>query len=186
AKAAEDLSTKEIKVKILHEGTGTITESDILLASASDAIIIGFNVRPTVKVKELAVKENVDVRFYDVIYHALDDIRKAMVGMLEPTFVEQVIGLAEVRETFSVPKIGMIAGCAVIDGKILRTAKVRVLREGVVIYTGKISSLRRFKDDVKEVTVGYECGIGVEKFNDIKVGDQFEAFIMNEVEATLE
>ncbi len=186
AKAAEDLSTKEIKVKILHEGTGTITESDILLASASDAIIIGFNVRPTAKVKELAAKENVDVRSYDVIYHALDDIRKAMVGMLEPTFVEQVIGLAEVRETFNVPKIGTIAGCAVTEGKIQRTARIRVLREGVVIYTGKIGSLRRFKDDVKEVVVGYECGIGVEKFNDIKVGDHLEAFVMSEVEATLE
>jgi len=185
AKAAADLSTKEIKVKILHEGTGTITESDILLASASDAIIIGFNVRASVKVKEHAVKENVDVRSYDVIYHALDDIRKAMVGMLEPTFEEEVAGLAEVRETFSVPKIGTIAGCFVLNGKILRTAKVRVLREGVVIYTGKIESLRRFKDDVKEVASGYECGIGVEKFNDLKVGDNLEAFIMNEVEATL-
>ena len=185
AKAAADLSTKEIKVKLLHEGTGTITESDILLASASDAIIIGFNVRAGVKVKELAIKENVDVRSYDVIYHALDDIRKAMVGMLEPTFEEEVIGLAEVRETFSVPKIGTIAGCSVLNGKILRTAKARILRDGVVIYTGKIDSLRRFKDDVKEVASGYECGIGVEKFNDIKVGDNIEAFIMNEVEATL-
>jgi translation initiation factor IF-2 len=185
AKSAEDLSTKSIKVRILHEGTGTITESDILLASASDAIIIGFNVRPTVKVKELALREHVDVRSYDVIYHALDDIRKAMVGMLEPTYEEQVIGLAEVRETFSVPKIGTIAGCSVLDGKILRTAKIRVLREGVVIFTGKIESLRRFKDDVKEVLSGFECGIGVEKFNDIKVGDNLEAFIMNEVEATL-
>ncbi|MCP3889637.1 MAG: translation initiation factor IF-2 [Desulfobulbaceae bacterium] len=185
AKAAEDLSTKEIKVKILHEGTGTITESDILLASASDAIIIGFNVRPNIKVKELATKENVDVRSYDVIYHALDDIRKAMVGMLDPTFEEEVVGLAEVRDTFSVPKVGTIAGCSVIDGKILRTAKVRVLRDGVVIYTGKIESLRRFKDDVKEVLSGYECGIGVEKFNDIKIGDNLEAFIMKEIEATL-
>jgi translation initiation factor IF-2 len=185
AKAAEDLSTKSIKVKVLHEGTGTITESDILLASASDAIIIGFNVRPTAKVKELAVRENVDVRSYDVIYHALDDIRKAMVGMLEPTFEEQVIGLAEVREIFSVPKVGTIAGCAVLDGKITRTAKVRVVRDGVVIYTGRIDSLRRFKDDVREVLSGFECGIGVEKFNDIKIGDSLEAFVMNEVEATL-
>ncbi len=185
AKAAEDLSTKSIRVRILHEGTGTITESDILLASASDAIIIGFNVRPTVKVKELAVKEHVDVRSYDVIYHALDDIRNAMVGMLEPTYEEEVIGMAEVREIFSVPKVGTIAGCSVLDGKILRTAKIRVLREGVVIFTGKIESLRRFKDDVKEVLTGFECGIGVEKFNDIKVGDNLEAFIMNEVEATL-
>ncbi len=186
AKAAEELSTKDIKVRVLHEGTGTITESDILLASASEAIIIGFNVRPTVKVKELAVKENVDIRSYDVIYHALDDIRKAMVGMLEPTFKEDVIGTAEVRETFGVPKIGTIAGCSVMDGKIQRNAGVRVLRDGVVVYTGKISSLRRFKDDVKEVASGYECGIGVENFNDIKVGDHLEAFVMLEVEATLE
>jgi translation initiation factor IF-2 len=186
AKAAEELSTKDIKVKVLHEGTGTITESDILLASASEAIIIGFNVRPTAKVKDLAVRENVDVRSYDVIYHALDDIRKAMVGMLEPTFKEDVIGNAEVREIFHVPKIGTIAGCSVTDGKIQRNASVRVLREGVVISTGKIASLRRFKDDVKEVLTGYECGIGVENFNDLKIGDNLEAFVMLEVEATLE
>lgn len=185
AKAAGDLSTKEIKVRILHEGTGTITGSDILLASASDAIIIGFNVRPTAKVKELAVKESVDVRSYDVIYHALDDIRNAMVGMLDPTFEEEVIGDAEVRDIFSVPKIGVIGGCAVLHGKIQRNAGVRVIREGVVVYTGKIDSLRRFKDDVKEVATGYECGIGVENFNDIKVGDVLEAFVMKEVEGTL-
>jgi translation initiation factor IF-2 len=185
AKAAEELSTDEIKVRVLHEGTGTITESDILLASASEAIIIGFNVRPSAKVKELATKENVDVRAYDVIYNALDDIRKAMVGMLEPTFEEDVIGNAQVRETFHVPKVGTIAGCSVSDGKIQRNAGVRVLRDGVVIYTGKINSLRRFKDDVKEVASGYECGIGVENFNDIKVGDSLEAFVMLQVEATL-
>jgi translation initiation factor IF-2 len=186
AKAAEDLSTDEIKVRVLHEGTGTITESDILLASASEAIIIGFNVRPSVKVKELGVKEHVDVRSYDVIYHALDDIRKAMVGMLDPTFEEEVIGTAEIRDTFNVPKVGTIAGCFVSDGKILRNARVRVLRDGVVVYTGKISSLRRFKDDAKEVAAGYECGIGVENFNDVKIGDHLEAFIMLEVEATLD
>ncbi len=185
AKAAEELSTDEIKVRVLHEGTGTITESDILLASASEAIIIGFNVRPTMKVKELAQKENIDVRAYDVIYHALDDIRKAMVGMLDPTFKENVIGNAEVRDTFSVPKVGTIAGCFVVNGKIQRNAKVRVVRDGVVSYTGKISSLRRFKDDVKEVVSGFECGIGVENFNDIKVGDTLEAFVMEQVEATL-
>ncbi len=185
AKAAEELSTDQIKVRVLHEGTGTITESDILLASASEAIIIGFNVRPSAKVKELAAKENVDVRAYDVIYNALDDIRKAMVGMLEPTFEEDVIGNAQVRELFHVPKVGTIAGCSVSDGKIQRNAGVRVLRDGVVIYTGKINSLRRFKDDVKEVAAGYECGIGVENFNDVKVGDSLEAFVMLQVEATL-
>jgi translation initiation factor IF-2 len=184
-KAIEELSTDEIKVKVLHEGTGTISESDILLASASEAIIIGFNVRPPVKVKELAVKEHVDIRFYDVIYHALDDIKKAMVGLLDPEFKEVVIGSAEVRETFSVPKIGTIAGCYVIDGKVARNAKVRVLRDGVVIFTGQMGSLKRFKDDAKEVASGYECGIGVENFNDIKVGDVIEAFIMEEIEASL-
>ncbi|MDW7771534.1 MAG: translation initiation factor IF-2 [Desulfobulbaceae bacterium] len=183
--AAEKLSTDAIRVRVLHEGTGSITENDIHLAAASDAIIIGFNVRPAVKVKELAEQEHVDIRFYDVIYHALDDIQKAMLGMLEPTFEERVIGTAEVRQTFQVPKVGMIAGCSVIDGKIERNAKVRVLRDGVVVYTGNIASLRRFKDDVKEVLTGYECGIGVENFNDIKVGDQLEAFVMDEVEATL-
>jgi translation initiation factor IF-2 len=184
-KAIEELSTEMIKVKVLHEGTGTITESDVLLASASEAIIIGFNVRPPVKAKELAGKEHVDIRFYDVIYHALDDIKKAMAGLLDPEFKEAVIGSAEVRETFSVPKIGTIAGCYVIDGKVARNAKVRVLRDGVVIYTGQMGSLRRFKDDAKEVASGYECGIGIENFNDIKVGDVIEAFIMEEVAASL-
>ncbi|MEN8188813.1 MAG: translation initiation factor IF-2 [Thermodesulfobacteriota bacterium] len=185
-KAAEKLSTDEVKVRVLHEGTGTITDSDVLLASASEAIIIGFNVRPGTKVKNLAEKEHVDIRSYDVIYHALDDIRKAMVGMLAPTFEEEVIGNAEVRETFHVPKVGTIAGCSVAEGKIVRNAAVRVVRDGVVAYTGKISSLKRFKDDAKEVLSGYECGIGIENFNDIKVGDNLEAYVMNEVEATLD
>jgi translation initiation factor IF-2 len=183
--AAEKLSTKEIRVRVLHEGSGSITENDVHLAAASDAIIIGFNVRPSVKVKELALKEKVDIRFYDVIYHALEDIEKAMVGMLEPTFEERVIGTAEVRQTFHVPKVGNIAGCTVVDGKIERSARIRLMRDGVVIYTGNIGSLRRFKDDVKEVMTGYECGIGIENFNDIKVGDQIEAFVLDQVEAKL-
>ncbi len=183
--ATEKLSTDVIRVRVLHEGTGAVTENDIHLAAASEAIIIGFNVRPAVKVKELASQEGVDIRTYDVIYHALEDIEKAMVGMLEPEFEERVIGTAEVRDTFSVPKIGIIAGCFVIDGTIERNAKVRVLRDSVVIYTGLIESLRRFKDDVKEVASGYECGIGVENYNDIKVGDTLEAFVMDEVAATL-
>lgn len=185
AKAAEKLSTDEVKVKILHEGTGTMTDSDVLLASASEAIIIGFNVRPSGKVKELAMKENVDMRSYEVIYHALDDITQAMVGMLAPNLEEDVVGNAEVRETFQAPKVGTVAGCAVTDGKILRSASVRVVRDGVVVYTGKIESLRRFKDDAKEVLSGYECGISVEKFNDIKIGDNLEAFVMKEVAAKL-
>ncbi len=183
--AAEKLSTDEVKVKVLHEGTGSITENDVHLAAASEAIIIGFNVRPSVKVKDLAEREGVDIRSYDVIYHALEDIEKAMVGLLAPSFTERVIGTAEVRETFHVPKVGTIAGCAVVDGKIERNADVRVLRDGVVIYTGNIGSLKRFKDDAKEVLTGYECGIGVENFNDIKVGDTLEAFVMDEVEAKL-
>ena len=183
--AAESLSTKVIRVRSLHEGTGSITENDIHLAAASDAVIIGFNVRPTVKVKELADREGVDIRSYDVIYHALEDIEKAMKGMLEPTFEERVIGTAEVRETFQVPKIGTIAGCSVIAGKIERNARVRVLREGVVVYTGKITSLRRFKDDMKEVLTGFECGIGVEHFNDLKLGDNLEAFVLDEVAGVL-
>ena len=183
--AAEKLSTDVIKVRVLHEGTGAITENDIHLAAASEAIIIGFNIRPSVKVKDLAERETVDIRSYDVIYHALEDIEKAMVGMLDPEFEERVIGTAEVRDIFSVPKIGTIAGCAVVDGKIERSSQVRVLRDSVVIYTGVIESLRRFKDDVKEVASGYECGIGVENFNDIKVGDTLEAFVMDEVAATL-
>jgi len=185
AKAAEKLSTDEVKVKILHEGTGAMTDSDVLLASASEAIIIGFNVRSSGKVKELATKENVDMRSYDVIYHALDDITNAMVGMLAPTIEEDVIGNAEVRETFHAPKVGTIAGCSVSEGKILRNSSVRVVRDGVVVYTGNIESLRRFKDDAKEVLAGYECGISVEKFNDIKVGDNLEAFVMKEVASRL-
>jgi len=180
-KAIGQLSTDEVKVRVLHEGTGTITESDVLLAAASDALIIGFNVRPSLKVQEMARKEKVDLRTYDVIYHALDDIRNAMVGMLEPAYEENVIGSAEVRETFSVPKLGTIAGCYVTSGKIERNAKVRIVRDGVVIFTGVISSLRRFKDDVKEVQTGYECGMGVLNYNDIKLGDILEAFVMKEV-----
>jgi translation initiation factor IF-2 len=185
SKAIQELSTDAIKVKILHAGTGTIIESDILLAAASDALIIGFNVRPSSKVSDLAKSENVDLRFYDVIYHALDDIRKAMVGLLEPTFEEKVIGKAEVRETFHVPKIGTIAGSYVTDGKIERNAHVRLLRDGIVVFTGRISSLKRFKDDAKEVQAGYECGVGIENYNDIKVGDQLEGFIMEKIEAEL-
>jgi len=184
-KAIKELATDAIKVKILHSGTGTIIENDVLLAAASDALIIGFNVRPSMKVSDLAKNENVDLRFYDVIYHALDDIKKAMVGMLDPTFVEKVIGAAEVRETFQVPKIGTIAGCYVTDGKIDRNGSIRLLRDGVIISTGKISSLRRFKDDAREVQSGYECGIGIENYNDIKVGDQFEVFVMEETAAEL-
>ncbi|KAF1074200.1 Translation initiation factor IF-2 [Halodesulfovibrio sp. MK-HDV] len=169
-------ATEKVKVEVIHSGAGSITESDILLASASNAVIIGFNVRPTVKVKAVAEQEGVDIRFYDIIYKLVEEVRDAMAGILAPLVKEQYLGQALVRDTFSVPKIGVIAGCHVEDGKITRNARVRLLREGVVIYTGTITSLKRFKDDAKEVLKGYECGIGLERFNDIKIGDSIEAF----------
>ena len=178
-------STDEVEVKVVHKAIGGITESDVMLASASNAIIIGFNVRPETKAKKLAEQEGVDVRFYKVIYDAIDDIRDAMAGKLAPEEVEKVIGSAEVREVFQVPKVGAVAGCYVTDGFVVRHAGVRVLREGVLVYDGKLASLKRFKDDVKEVKSGYECGIGVEKFNDIKPGDTFEFYIVEEVAAKL-
>ena len=180
------LSTEEVRVNIIHSGTGAISEHDIMLASASEAIVIGFNVRPTVKAKDVAEQEGVDIRFYDIIYKLVSDIKDAMSGMLAPEIREVYLGQAEVRDTFSVPKIGVIAGCAVVDGKILRTAEVRLLRDSVVIYTGRVSSLKRFKDDAKEVLKGYECGIGLENYNDIKVGDFIEAFERVEEARTLE
>ncbi|MGE4297824.1 MAG: translation initiation factor IF-2 [Desulfovibrionaceae bacterium] len=185
ADALKKLSTDQVKVNVIHGGAGAITESDILLASASQAIIIGFNVRPTVKVKYLAEQEGVDIRYYDIIYKLVSEVKDAMTGMLAPVIKEVYLGQVEVRQTFSVPKIGVIAGCHVADGKITRNAGVRLLRGGVVVYTGKITSLKRFKDDVKEVAKGYECGIGLENFNDIKVGDFIEAFDHVEVAQTL-
>lgn len=177
----EQLSTDAVKVRVLNSGTGTVTESDVLLAAASDALIIGFNVRPTARIQELAKRERVDMRFYDVIYHALEDIKKAMEGLLEPEFVEEVIGSAEVRQTFHVSKVGTIAGCYITSGKAERNAKVRLLREGVVVFTGQLSSLKRFKDDAKEVATGYECGMSLRNYNDIKEGDILEFFVMKEI-----
>ncbi|MDF1615639.1 translation initiation factor IF-2 [Desulfurivibrio dismutans] len=181
----EQLSTDNVKVRVLNSGTGTITESDVLLAAASEALIIGFNVRPNARIQELAKREKVDMRFYDVIYHALEDIKKAMEGLLEPEFVEDVIGTAEVRQTFHVSKVGTIAGCYVTNGKAERNAKVRLLRDGVVVHTGQLTSLKRFKDDAKEVASGYECGISLRNFNDIKEGDVFEFFVMKEIQPEL-
>jgi translation initiation factor IF-2 len=177
SEALEKLSTDSVKVIVIHRGVGTINEGDILLAAASSALIIGFNVRPEPKVSDLAAREGVDMRFYSIIYKATEDIQKAMLGLLDPTFREEFQGRAEIRETFSVPKVGIIAGCGVLDGKITRNSQVRVLRDGIVVYEGRIGSLRRFKDDVKEVASGYECGIGVENFNDVKRGDILETFI---------
>jgi len=172
--------TEEVQVKVVHKGIGGITETDVMLASAANAIILGFNVRPESKAKKVAEAEGVDVRFYRVIYDAIDDIKLAMQGLLEPKMVEKVIGTADVREVFSVPKLGAVAGCFITDGFVNRHAQVRVLRDSVLVYEGNLASLRRFKDDVKEVKNGYECGIGVEKFNDIKVGDTFEFFLIEE------
>ena len=186
SESLQKLSTQEIKVRIVGKGIGAISESDILLASASNAIVIGFNVRPTPQAKSLADKEHVDIRFYNVIYQAIDEVKSAMLGLLEPVYKEKFMGKAEVRQTFRVPKIGTIAGCFVLDGIIKRNSQARLLRDNVVIYTGKISSLRRFKDDVKEVQSGYECGIGLERFNDIKTGDVIEAFTMEEIAPVLE
>lgn len=180
------LSTSEVKVNIIHNGTGAITETDVMLASASNAIVIGFNVRSDTKVQQLAEQESVDIRYYDVIYQLLDDIKSAIVGLLKPIFKENVIGRAEVRQTFHVPKMGMIAGCTVLDGHVERNARARVLRDNVIVYDGKIGSLRRFKDDVKEVKAGFECGIGIENFNDVKEKDILEAYEIQEIKQVYE
>lgn len=177
--------TDKVKINVVHGGTGAISESDILLASASRAIIIGFNVRPAARIKDIAEKENVDIRYYDIIYKLVDDVKSAMAGMLAPVQKEVYLGQAEVRKVYNLPKIGAIAGSYVADGKIARNAGVRLLRDGVVAYTGKISSLKRFKEDAREVVKGNECGVGLENFNDIKVGDIIEAFETVEEAATL-
>jgi translation initiation factor IF-2 len=179
------LSTEEVKLKIIHSSTGAISETDVMLASAAGAIIIGFNVRANPRVAELAEKEKIDIRYYNVIYDVLQDIKMAMAGLLAPVYKEHVIGRANIKEVFHIPKIGSVAGCYVTDGRVERNAKVRLLREEVVIFDGKIASLRRFKDDVKEVQTGYECGIGLENFQDIKPGDVFEVYQLEEVRAEL-
>ena len=170
------LSTEEIQVNIIHKGVGAITESDVLLASASDAIIIGFNVRPMGNARQLADKEEIDIRNYSIIYDAINDLKDAMEGMLSPEMREEITGTAEIRETFKISKIGTIAGCMVTNGKILRNSGIRLIREGVVVFTGELDSLKRFKDDVKEVSKGYDCGIQIKNYNDIKEGDIIEGF----------
>ncbi|WP_416439763.1 translation initiation factor IF-2 [Leeuwenhoekiella sp. A16] len=172
----QKLSTEEIAVNILHKGVGAITESDVLLASASDAIIIGFNVRPAGNARMVADKEEIDIRTYSIIYDAINDLKDAMEGMLSPEMKEEITGTAEIRETFKISKIGTIAGCMVISGKIFRNSGIRLIRDGVVIYTGELASLKRFKDDVKEVSKGYDCGIQVKNYNDIKEGDIIESY----------
>jgi translation initiation factor IF-2 len=172
----QKLSTEEIQVNIIHKAVGAITESDVLLASASDAIIIGFNVRPMGNARQIAEKEEIDIRMYSIIYDAINDLKDAMEGMLSPEFKEEITGSAEIRETFKISKIGTIAGCMVTNGKIYRSSKIRIIREGVVIYTGELASLKRFKDDAKEVSKGYDCGMQIKNYNDIQLGDVFEAF----------
>ena len=172
----QKLSTEEIQVNIIHKGVGAITESDVLLASASSAVVIGFNVRPMANARTVAEKEEVDIRTYSIIYDAIDDIKKAMEGMLSPEMKEEVTGTAEIRETFKISKIGTIAGCMVLSGKLFRNSKIRVIRDGVVTFDGELASLKRFKDDVKEVAKGYDCGLQVKNYNDIRVNDQIEAY----------
>ncbi len=177
----EKISNEEVRVRVIHAGVGAINESDILLASTSGAIVVGFNVRPDAAAAASGQRANVDMRFYRVIYDAIDEIEAAMKGMLAPKFEEAVIGHAEVRMTYKVSAIGTIAGCMVKDGKVTRDAQVRVLRDNIVIHEGEVGSLQRFKDAVKEVTAGYECGMSILKFNDIREGDVFECFVMQEV-----
>ena len=179
------LSNDKVKINVMRASVGAITESDVLLASASNAIIIGFNVRPERKAQEMADQEKVEIRLHSIIYELQDEMKKAMLGMLEPTIKETYQGRAEVRDTFRIPKVGTIAGCSVLDGTIKRDTEVRLLRDNVVVFKGKISSLRRFKDDAKEVTNGMECGIGIQNYNDIKVGDVIEAFLTEKVAAEM-
>lgn len=181
----QKLSTEEIQINIIHKGVGAITESDVLLASASDAVIIGFNVRPQGKAAQLAQQEGIDIRTYSIIYQVIDDIKDAMEGMLSPDIVEEVTGTAEVRETYKISKIGTIAGCMVLTGKIFSKSKIRLIRDNVVIYTGELASLKRFKDDVKEVSKGYDCGIQIKNYNDVQINDIIEAYVEKEVKKKL-
>jgi translation initiation factor IF-2 len=185
ADSLQKLSTDEIQVNIIHKAVGQISESDILLAAASDAIIVGFQVRPSANSRRLAEKEQVDIRLYSIIYDAINEIRDAMEGMLSPDVKEEIVCNVEIRETFKISKVGTIAGCYVLDGKITRNTNVRIIRDGVVVYTGELASLKRFKDDVKEVNKGYECGLNIKNFNDIKVGDIIEGYEQVEVKKTL-
>jgi len=179
------ISHDEVKTTIIHDGVGAITESDVLLASASEAIIMGFQVSPDSRARELAKTEKVDIRLYDVIYEAENDVKKALEGLLSPEISEKFVGMAEVREVFKVPKIGQIAGCYVKEGRITRKDRVRLMRDGKLVFSGSVGSLRRFKDDAKEVKEGFECGIGIENFNDVKTGDAIEAFEIVKTARTL-
>jgi translation initiation factor IF-2 len=180
------LKTDEVAVNIIHSGVGAITESDVMLARASEAVIIGFQVRPTTGARKTAEREEIDIRTYSIIYDAIEDVHDALEGLLSPEEREETKGRAEVRDTFKVPGVGTIGGCYVTDGTLNRNHKVRLIREGVVVYEGEIESLKRFKDDVKEVQSGYECGVGIANFNDLKVGDEIESYVVIEEKRTLE
>ncbi len=179
------LSTDKIQVNIIMKAVGAVTESDVLLASASNAIIIGFQVRPSLNARKLAEQEQIDIRLYSIIYDAINELKAAMEGMLAPEFEEKIVGNIEVREVFKISKVGTIAGCMVLDGEVTRQTSVRVIRDGIVVYTGELGSLKRFKDDVKEVKSGYECGLNIKNFNDIKVGDIIEGYKQVEVKPKL-
>ena len=179
------LSTEEIQVNIKHKAVGQISESDILLAAASNAIVIGFQVRPSLSARKLAEKEQIDIRLNSIIYDAIEEVKAAMEGMLTPEIKEDIVGTLEILETFKITKVGTIAGCMVREGKIKRNNKVRLIRDGIVIYSGELGSLKRFKDDAKEVVSGLECGLNIENFNDIKVGDMVEAYEETEMKKTL-
>lgn len=179
------LSTPEVQVNVLHKAVGAISESDVTLAAASDAIIIGFQVRPSVAAKQIAEKEGVQIRLYSIIYGAIEDVKAAIEGMLAPELKEEIVGTAEVLQTYHISKVGTIAGAIVRDGKIKRSCKIRLIRDGIVRYTGDLGSLKRFKDDVKEVLTGYDCGLSIAGYNDLKEGDMIEAFEEVEVKKTL-
>ena len=181
----QKLSTDQISVNIIHKSVGQISESDVMLAAASDAVIIGFQVRPSVNARKLAESEQIDIRLYSVIYNAIEELEQAMEGMLSPDIEEKIVSNIEVRETFKISKVGTIAGCYVLDGKMSRNTSIRLIRDGIVVYTGELSTLKRFKDDVKEVSSGYECGLSIKNFNDIKIGDIIEGFEEVEVKRTL-
>jgi translation initiation factor IF-2 len=184
--ALRNLSTPTVGVNVISAGVGGITESDVTLAKASAAIVVGFNVRPAGKSRALADQEGVDIKLYQIIYDAIDDVKKAMLGMLSPVTKEKILGRAEVRQVFHITKAGTVAGCTVVDGKVTRRAHVRLVRDSVVVHTGRLSSLRRFKDDASEVTHGYECGIGIENYGDVKEGDIIEAFEVESIAAVLD
>ena len=179
------LSTDKIQVNIIMKAVGAVTESDVLLASASNAIIIGFQVRPSLNARKLAEQEQIDIRLYSIIYDAINELKAAMEGMLAPEFEEKIVGNIEVRDVFKISKVGTVAGCMVLDGEVSRQTSVRIIRDGIVVYTGELGSLKRFKDDVKEVKAGYECGLNIKNFNDIKVGDIIEGYKQVEVKPKL-